>query len=144
MRASHRGFTLIEVTTVLAMTSALCAIALPNFDAQLRKARRADALAAIVQIQNSQERLRSQGSRYGDLTEIGAASVSSARHYTLQATAFDANGYEVVATATGAQAKDADCRVMAVRAAGMNLTHVSGSDATLANPEATNRRCWSL
>jgi type IV pilus assembly protein PilE len=144
MRSTVRGFTLIEVMTVAAIAGVLSAVALPSFDGQLRKTRRADALVAMAQIAAAQERLRGLGSRYGDLPELGLASISPGGHYALQVTSFDANGYDVRAVAIGAQTNDADCRFMAVRAAGMNLAHASGSDATLANPDAVNRRCWSL
>lgn len=141
--AAH-GFTLIETLAAMALAALLCGIALPSFDQQLRKARRADALIAVAQIQGAQERLRSRGTRYGDLAEIGAAPVSPARHYTLQITRFSADGYELLAVATGAQARDTDCRVMAAQAVGMNLAYASGSDASVANADALNRRCWSL
>jgi type IV pilus assembly protein PilE len=144
MRSNVRGFTLIEVMTVLTITGVLSAVALPSFDGQLRKTRRADALVAMAQIAGAQERLRSLGSRYGDLPELGVAAISPGGHYALQVTSFDADGYDVRALAIGAQTNDADCRYMAVHAAGMNLTHVSGTDATLANPDAVNRSCWSL
>jgi len=140
----QRGFTLIETLVATVLAAVLCAIALPSFDSQLRKARRADVLSTIAQIQGAQERLRSRGTRYGSLAEIGAASVSQAGHYGLQITAFSADGYELRATAVGAQARDADCRFMVVRAVGMNLVYASGSDASVANTDATNRRCWSL
>jgi len=141
--AAH-GFTLIETLAAMALAALLSGIALPSFDHQLRKARRADALIAVAQIQGAQERLRSRGTRYGDLVEIGAAPVSPARHYTLQITRFSAEGYELLAVATGTQARDTDCRVMAARAVGMNLAYASGSDASVANADALNRRCWSL
>lgn len=143
-RTHTRGFTLIEILFAVAIAAVLCGIALPSFEAQLRKARRADVLAAVVRIQGAQERMRSRGTRYGDLAEIGAAPVSSAGHYKLQIIAFDAEGYELHATAVGAQARDTECRFMAARAVGMNLVYASGSDALVANAEPVNRRCWSL
>jgi hypothetical protein len=33
---------------------------------------------------------------------------------------------------------------MTARAVGMNLVYASGSDASVANAEPSNRRCWSL
>ena len=143
-RTRTRGFTLIEMLFAMAVAAVLSGIALPSFEAHLHKARRADALTAVVQIQSAQERMRSRGTRYGDLAEIGAAPVSSAGHYRLQIIAFSADGYELHATAVGAQARDTACRFMAARAVGMNLVYVSGGDALVANPEPINRRCWSL
>lgn len=144
MCPTERGFTLIEILLVMAMAAVLAGIALPSFEGALRKARRTDALVASVQIQQAQERLRSRSTRYGDLTEIGVAAVSPARHYALQITAFDEDGYALLASASGWQLRDAECRYMAVRAAGMNLTYSSGSDAEVTNSDAVNRRCWSL
>ena len=142
--SSARGFTLIETLIAMAVAAVLSGIALPSFDSQLRKARRADALTAVAQIQAAQERLRSRSTRYGDLVEIGAAAVSSAGHYTLQITAFGTDGYVLRVAATGAQARDAECRFMVARAVGMNLVYASGADAGVTNPDPINRRCWSL
>jgi type IV pilus assembly protein PilE len=144
MRHAQSGFTLIDTFAAMAVVAVLSGIALPSFESQVRKARRADVLAAVVQIQGAQERLRSRGTRYGDLPELGAAAVSQAGHYALQVTAFNADGYELIATATGAQARDAECRFMAARALGMNLVYASGADARVANADPVNRRCWSL
>ena len=143
-RTRSRGFTLIETLVAMAVAAVLSGIALPSFEGQLRKARRADVLAAVVQIQGAQERLRSRSTRYGDLAEIGATAASQAGHYRLQMTAFTADGYELLATATGTQARDSECRVMVARAVGMNLIYASGSDASATNADPINRRCWSL
>jgi len=144
MRNRVQGFSFIEVLTVLAMTAVMSAIAWPSFEAQLCKTRRADALVAVAKIQGAQERLRSRGSRYGDLNEIGSPVASAAGHYTLQMTAFDADGYELQVVARGAQSHDADCRYLVVRAVGMNLSHASGGNADVANGASANQRCWSL
>ena len=144
MRHAQSGFTLIDTLAAVAVAAVLSGIAMPSFESQVRKARRADVLAAMVQIQGAQERLRSRGTRYGDLAELGAAAVSQAGHYALQITTFSADGYELLATASGAQARDAECRFMAARALGMNLVYASGSDSNVANADLVNRRCWSL
>ena len=46
------------------------------------------------------------------LADIGVSPRSAAGHYTLQVLANDSDRYEVVAQATGAQARDARCRLL--------------------------------
>ena len=70
--------------------------------------------------------------------------VSTATYYLLQSNAADAGGYEVLATATGVQARDTACRHMKLSALGANMVYASGPDAGTANPVAANRKCWSL
>lgn len=138
------GFTLIEMLVVVSMTGALTSVALPSFEGQLQRARRADVLVTMMQVQAAQERWRSNGARYGSLAEIGSPARSAAGHYLLQLVSADEEGYDVLATATGTQARDAGCRNMAVRVSGANLAYASGPDARVANPADLNARCWNL
>lgn len=144
MHPTQRGFTLIEALIAALIAGILAAVALPNLDASLCKARRADALVAMAQIQAAQERLRSRGTRYGSLGELGLPARSSAGHYVLQVSAFDESGYTLLASATGAQTRDRDCQVLRVTSTGMNVAYASGSDATLTNAADATRRCWGL
>ena len=143
-RAAWRGFTLIELMIAIAVIGVLAGAALPSFEAQLHKARRIDALVALVQTQAAQERHRSNGGSYGTLAAIGAAPSSPAGHYALQTAASDADGYEVLATATGSQARDAACRHLKLSVSGANLVYRSGADASVANDHGANRKCWNL
>ena len=143
-RRSLAGFTLIEMLVVLSMTGLLTSVALPTFEGQLQRARRSDVLVTMMQVQAAQERWRSNGARYGSLADIGTPGVSPAGHYSLQALSADEDGYVVLATATGTQARDANCRNLSLRMMGANPTYASGPDATVANPESVNRKCWSL
>lgn len=138
------GFTLIELLAVVSMVGALTGIALPTFEGQLQRVRRTDALVSMMQVQAAQERFRSNGARYGSLADIGTPGVSPAGHYSLQALSADEDGYNVLATATGTQARDANCRNLALKMAGANITYASGPDATVANPDSINRKCWNL
>ena len=143
-RHNGHGFTLIELMIAVSVTGILSSIALPTFEGQLQRARRSDVLVSIMQIQAAQERFRSYSASYGSLAEIGVPSVSSARHYLLQTSAAEAGGYDVLATATGTQARDIACRYMKLSALGANLVYASGPDASTANLAAANRKCWSL
>ena len=143
-RRALAGFTLIEVLAVLSMTGVLTSVALPTFEGQLQRARRSDVLVTMMQVQAAQERWRSNGARYGSLADIGAPALSAAGHYRLQVRSADEDGYDVLAVATGTQARDANCRNMAVRVTGANLAYASGPDATLSNPAGLNGKCWNL
>ncbi len=142
--ACNHGFTLIELMIGVAVTGILSSVALPSFEGQLQKARRVDALVATMTVQAAQERFRSNTAAYGNLAEIGVAGTSSAKHYALRITANDADGFELLATASGLQARDVVCRHMKLTSTGMNLAYASGRDATVANPAAANRKCWAL
>ena len=143
-RRAARGFTLIELMIAVAVAGVLSSIAMPSFLGQVQKARRSDVLVSMLQIQGAQQRFRGYGASYGSLAEIGVPSASTAGYYQLQTTAANADGYTVLATATGAQAGDTTCRYMSLSAAGANVAYASGPDAAVANPTATNRKCWSL
>lgn len=140
----QRGFTLIELMIGVAIAGILSSIALPSFEGQLQQARRADVLVAAQAVQAAQERFRSNAAAYGSLAEIGVPALSAAKHYSLQITASDADGFEFVATAIGMQSRDARCRYMKLTSSGMNVVYASGPDASVANAAAANRKCWAL
>ena len=139
-----RGFTLIETLVALAIASAVSLIAIPSFTGQLQRVRRVDAVAAILQVQLAESRWRANADRYGSLSEIGVARVSSAGHYTLQLSNAAADGYSVVATATGPQAADTACRCLRLTLVGADMVRASGADAETTNDAVVNRRCWGL
>jgi type IV pilus assembly protein PilE len=139
-----RGFTLIELMIVVAIAGVLGSIAMPSFEAPLHKARRSDVLVATMQVQAAQERLRGNTARYGSLAELGVAPVTPNGHYRLALDDTTADGYVLLATATGAQARDAACRHMKLTSTQLNLAHASGPDAGVANPDLANRKCWNL
>ncbi|CAN5670361.1 N/A [soil metagenome] len=135
---------MIETMAALAVTAILSGIALPSFQAQVHKARRADVLVSMMQVQMAQERWRSNNASYGTLADIGAARASGGGHYTIRLASSTSQGYEVTATAVGAQAGDAACRHMKLVATGANVSYASGPDASMANAAGANRVCWSL
>jgi type IV pilus assembly protein PilE len=139
-----RGFTLIEVLSVLGIASILSGIAYPSFQGGLQKARRADALVALVQLQISQERWIANHRGYASLAELRLPARSSGGHYTLDVVAADEVRYEAIARATGTQAGDSECRHMKLVIEGGVTTRASGPDDNAANAPAANRRCWGL
>ena len=142
-RRTNRGFTLVEVLVTLSMAGVLSSVALPTFQGHLQKARRADVLVSMMQVQLAQSRWRANGTNYGTLAQIGVSSVSMGGHYRLTLGSEADDRYEVLASASGAQAGDTACRHMLLRVVGANVVQASGPDATVANPAAVNRKCWN-
>ncbi|MEP7300508.1 MAG: type IV pilin protein [Caldimonas sp.] len=142
-RKAGRGFTLIETMIAVGIAGVLSSIAYPALEGHVLRARRTDGLVALMQAQLAQERHRANNRSYGDLTEIGLRSASMSGYYTLQVTASSADGYEVVATANGRQARDRGCQTLRLAALGASLVYASGPDASASNPAAVNRKCWN-
>ncbi|MDP1682906.1 MAG: type IV pilin protein [Burkholderiales bacterium] len=66
------GFTLIEVMVVVAIIGILAAIAFPSYQDHLRKGRRADAKAGMLELAQFMERFYTENNRY-DQDNAGAA-----------------------------------------------------------------------
>jgi type IV pilus assembly protein PilE len=149
---SERGFTLLELMIVLVVIAILSAIAYPSFIEQIRKGRRADAITALNQIQQAQERWRVNCPCYaGSITAanagcpatacatssgLGLSGTSANAYYTVGISNVSATGYTLTATATGPQAADTKCASMSVALAGGNLTYT-------ASPTANANLCWN-
>ena len=115
---SISGFTLIEVLIVVVIVGILLAISLPSYQESLRKGRRADAKAGLLDAANRQERLLLDISRYTlDMTELGFAAdpmISQEGNYSIDTAACGAGiatCYTVTATprAGSPQIKDTKC-----------------------------------
>jgi type IV pilus assembly protein PilE len=137
------GFTLIEMLMALAVVAVLCALALPSFQGHMQRARRADALVSMMQVQLAQAQFRANASSYGTLADLGVRSASASGHYTLAVNAANDSSYEVLASAVGAQAADAACRHLMLRMSRGDVQQASGPNTTVANTAAVNRRCWN-
>ena len=140
----ERGFTLIEMLCAVSVAGFLSSVAYPAFQSVLHKARRGDALVAMMQVQVAQERHRASNAGYGSLAEVGAAAQSPSRNYTLAVQAASESGYEVLATASGPQAGDSACHLLKLKVDGANVAQSSSTGAGVDNPAEENRKCWSL
>ena len=146
------GFTIIELMLVVAVAGVLALVAYPTFIESVRKGRRAEAVAALAQVQQSQERWRSNKSTYADNAKLtvdlpnglGLKANTSSGLYTLNIDAADATGYTATATAVAgkSQANDSPCQRFRVRMVGANIVY--GSAAAVGDfDESANNRCWS-
>ena len=152
----EQGFTLVEIMIAVAIVAILAAVALPSFMDSIRKSRRTDAFNAIANVQQLQERWRSNRSAYaasltnaGDHATTPGLGMSSARtakgYYDLALSSVNGSGYIVTATAVSdtSQAGDTRCIVLGARvASGGNLSYGSGTSADAINWADPNL-CWA-
>ena len=133
-----RGFTLIELMIVVAIAAVLAAIALPSYFGSVRKSRRADAITALNQVAQAQERWRANNSTYTNVLTGAGLNVPnpSSGYYTLAVTGNTGTDYVVTATAAGAQTSDARCT-------SLRLTMTAGTITYTSTGSASAAQCWN-
>lgn len=130
-RSAMAGFTLLELMITLAIIAMLAAVALPLYQNQVQKARRADAIQALEYAAARQEQHYFQHQRYSDaIAELGG-SRSPDGHYVLSVTlASNGQGYTLTATASGPQQQDSQCGSYTLNQVGERKITGTGGVAT--------------
>jgi type IV pilus assembly protein PilE len=103
-----RGFTLVEIMTVVVIIGILMAIAIPAYQDQMRKGRRTDAQTFVAQVAQKEQAYLLDARAYAlgstALTDLGLTTPTTvAQHYTVTvepATATTPPSFTVVATPT--------------------------------------------
>lgn len=100
MKQLHeRGFTLIELMIVVAIVGILAAVAVPSYNESIRKGKRAEGRAALVDLLQQQERYLGQRGTYASFTngtgdganfKVFSGDNPAGAAYLLQAQACDA------------------------------------------------------
>ncbi|WP_303907631.1 type IV pilin protein [Thiohalomonas denitrificans] len=139
---SSSGFTLIELMIVVGIVAILAAIAYPSYQEYIRKAKRSDAMTALMELQLAQEKLRAncpfyaaeiQGTNNCDTTtpdiDVAGSTTSPEQFYNLGIVSSSSSAY--VATAAPDGWSDNDCGTFAINQDGPDH---SGTYA--------NERCW--
>lgn len=150
-KASHQGFTLLEMTVVLTLVAILAAFAITGVQNQVRKVRRADAMQALMGVQLAQEQWRADHATYADTLGTGGLNLrerSEAGYYRLQLSADSGEAprdagfrYTVIAHAIGQQAADRACARIALVIDGAR-TLVRSGPAGSGPLSADSARCW--
>jgi len=137
-----RGFSLMELLVAMVVLALLAMLAWPSLQGAWQRARRADAVLALLQLQQQQARWRTDHPRYADAQELGIAGPSPDGHYRLAIAQPGPHGYQLEAHAHGPQQGDLACaRFQLVQAGGDTRLQSFHADGAL-NPGPENRRCW--
>ncbi|CDM41975.1 MULTISPECIES: type IV pilin protein [Pseudomonadaceae] len=109
----NKGFTLIELMIAVAVIGILAAIAYPSYQEHVRKGKRADAQAALMELSHFMERYYTANGKYlkadgtkPDLPFTKAPKDGAAENYGLTLSAVDAFSYTLTATAKNSMADD--------------------------------------
>lgn len=132
-----KGFTLIELMIAVAVVAILAAIAYPSYQDQVRKSRRTEGQAMLLETASKQERFYTENNSYAtNMTALGYQNNNQGTEngwYQVSVTAADATGYTLQAAPQAAQATDSRCETLTLNAFG-----VKGEGGTAASWQD----CW--
>ena len=123
MRNTQRGITLIELMIVVVVISILAAVAYPNYQEFVARAKRNEAKAALLQLATNQERFYLNNNRFtADVRELGFSSddadgntsITENEYYTIDVTAANASNFTATATYRFGAPESDRCRVFTI------------------------------
>jgi type IV pilus assembly protein PilE len=127
MRKRARGFTLTELMVVIAVLALITTIAVPSYRGYMRRANRADATAALLQLRQAQEKFFLQNGQYATGAQLttappaglGLSATSEHGYYNIVLNRPTPTTFTVTATATGGQTGDGPCTSFTINEAGV-------------------------
>jgi type IV pilus assembly protein PilE len=131
MRSSVRGLSLIEVSVGLAVLGVIASMALPSYQSQVAKARRAQAISALNQVQSAQEQHRAQHGAYAQGLRTLSGVATPPEQYELAIVSAHAAGYIARAALKGDMPLNGGCQEL-------TLTVADGAPSY-----GPSERCWN-
>jgi type IV pilus assembly protein PilE len=138
---SMRGFSLIELMITVAIAGILMSVALPSYQSQVVRTKRASAAGCTMELAQFMERVYASNIRYDQNAGAGTvlpattcrSDLSASYSFAFAASQPQARTFSINATPTGSQAtNDARCGTLSINQAGTK--GVSGTD--------TVAQCW--
>ena len=137
LKASKKGFTLVELMIVVAIVAILVALALPSYSRYIRKANRGEAQQLLMNWANNQEIWRANDTDYATEAELP---VPTHDKYAFTLSNRTATTYTLIATAsTTDQLKDSE-RGQSCTPLTLNQSNVKGPQYTVNG--ALTTFCW--
>ena len=129
-KTTMRGVTLIELMIVVVVVGIMAAIAYPSYQNHVRKTKRADGKAELMETAQELERCYTRFGRYNDGNCAVAFPITSPEgHYVLTAPTRTAVSFTLDATPQGPQAEDAECGVLRLTSTGVQGSQGGNADA---------------
>lgn len=126
MRTRMRGITLIELMIVVVVVSILAAIAYPNYQEFVARAKRNEARAALLRLATNQERFYLNNNTFTtDMTQIGFSSspfTTETGYYVVEVTSATPSNFEATATYQRGGSEASKCFIFTIDGRGQKTS----------------------